>query len=72
MFDRFHRGTNVVGHFPGTGLGLASAHVLVELHGGPRAATRLLQAHFHAPGSLAGTSCERAVQETLDGHALSP
>jgi PAS domain S-box-containing protein len=34
VFDRFHRGTNVVGRFAGTGLGLASARELVELHGG--------------------------------------
>jgi PAS domain S-box-containing protein len=34
IFDRFHRGTNVVGRFAGMGLGLASAHDLVELHGG--------------------------------------
>jgi len=34
VFDRFHRGTNVVGRFVGTGLGLASARELVELHGG--------------------------------------
>jgi PAS domain S-box-containing protein len=34
VFDRFHRGANVVGRFAGTGLGLASARKLVELHGG--------------------------------------
>jgi signal transduction histidine kinase len=34
VFDRFHRGTNVVGRFAGSGLGLASARELVELHGG--------------------------------------
>lgn len=34
VFDRFHRGTNVVGRFAGSGLGLASARQLVELHGG--------------------------------------
>jgi len=34
VFDRFHRGANVVGRFAGTGLGLASARELVELHGG--------------------------------------
>jgi PAS domain S-box-containing protein len=34
VFNRFHRGTNVVGRFAGTGLGLASARELVELHGG--------------------------------------
>jgi PAS domain S-box-containing protein len=34
VFERFHRGSNVVGRFAGTGLGLASARELVELHGG--------------------------------------
>jgi PAS domain S-box-containing protein len=34
VFNRFHRGANVVGRFAGTGLGLASARELVELHGG--------------------------------------
>jgi signal transduction histidine kinase len=34
VFDRFHRGSNVIGRFAGTGLGLASARELVELHGG--------------------------------------
>jgi PAS domain S-box-containing protein len=34
VFDRFHRGANVVGRFAGTGLGLASARELVELHAG--------------------------------------
>jgi PAS domain S-box-containing protein len=34
IFDRFHRGANVVGRFLGSGLGLASARELVELHGG--------------------------------------
>ncbi|MGI9145220.1 MAG: sensor histidine kinase [Chloroflexota bacterium] len=34
VFDRFHRGANAVGRFAGTGLGLASARELVELHGG--------------------------------------
>ena len=34
VFDRFHRGANVVGRFAGSGLGLASARDLVELHGG--------------------------------------
>jgi signal transduction histidine kinase len=34
VFDRFHRGANVVGRFTGSGLGLASARELVELHGG--------------------------------------
>ena len=34
VFDRFHRGANVGGRFAGTGLGLASARELVELHGG--------------------------------------
>ncbi len=34
VFDRFHRGANVVGRMAGTGLGLASARELVEQHGG--------------------------------------
>jgi PAS domain S-box-containing protein len=34
VFDRYHRGANVVGRFAGSGLGLASARELVELHGG--------------------------------------
>jgi signal transduction histidine kinase len=34
VFDRFHRGANVVGRFSGTGIGLASARDLVELYGG--------------------------------------
>jgi PAS domain S-box-containing protein len=34
IFDRFHRGANVIGRFHGNGLGLASARQLVELHGG--------------------------------------
>jgi signal transduction histidine kinase len=34
VFDRFYRGTNVVERFAGTGLGLANARELVELHGG--------------------------------------
>jgi signal transduction histidine kinase len=34
IFGRFSRAANAVGRFPGTGLGLASARELVELHGG--------------------------------------
>jgi len=34
IFDRFHRGANVVKRIAGTGLGLAGARQLVELHGG--------------------------------------
>jgi signal transduction histidine kinase len=34
VFDRFHRGANVVGRFAGSGLGVTSARELVELHGG--------------------------------------
>ncbi|MBN8227776.1 PAS domain S-box protein [Corallococcus macrosporus] len=34
LFERFHRGENVVGRIPGTGLGLFGARQLVEQHGG--------------------------------------
>jgi PAS domain S-box-containing protein len=34
IFDRFHRGRNVVAVVEGTGIGLASAHAIVTQHGG--------------------------------------
>jgi PAS domain S-box-containing protein len=34
VFERFHRGRNTAGSAPGTGLGLAGARQIVELHGG--------------------------------------
>jgi signal transduction histidine kinase len=37
VFERFYRGTNVVGHIAGTGIGLAGAKQLVEQHGGSMA-----------------------------------
>src|SRR6185503_12829735 len=33
VFERFHRGANVVGRFTGSGLGLASARELADLQG---------------------------------------
>jgi PAS domain S-box-containing protein len=34
VFDRFHRGGNVVGRIAGNGLGLAGARQIMEMHGG--------------------------------------
>jgi two-component system phosphate regulon sensor histidine kinase PhoR len=34
VFHRFHRGANVVGRIAGSGLGLAGARQIVEMHGG--------------------------------------
>lgn len=34
VFDRFRRGTNVIGAISGSGIGLASAHQIVKQHGG--------------------------------------
>jgi PAS domain S-box-containing protein len=34
LFERFHRGGNVVGRIAGTGIGLASSRQIVEEHGG--------------------------------------
>ncbi len=34
LFERFHRGGNVVGRIAGTGIGLASAARIVRQHGG--------------------------------------
>jgi PAS domain S-box-containing protein len=34
IFDRFHRGSNVVGKIPGTGIGLAVVRQVIESHGG--------------------------------------
>ena len=34
IFERFHRGKNVAGRIPGTGIGLAGVRQIVELHSG--------------------------------------
>lgn len=34
LFERFHRGANVVGRIEGTGVGLASARQIVDIHSG--------------------------------------
>jgi PAS domain S-box-containing protein len=34
VFDRFHRGRNVAGRIPGTGIGLSGAQFIVQEHGG--------------------------------------
>ncbi len=34
VFDRFYRGSQVVGRMPGTGLGLSGVKLIVEAHGG--------------------------------------
>lgn len=34
VFDRFYRGSNVVGRIPGSGIGLAGVRQIVEQHGG--------------------------------------
>jgi Histidine kinase-, DNA gyrase B-, and HSP90-like ATPase len=52
VFDRFHRGANVVGRFVGTGIGLASARELVELYGG-----RISVESEEAPAACSSCAC---------------
>jgi PAS domain S-box-containing protein len=40
VFERFHRGSNVAGRIPGTGIGLAGAREIVQQHGGQIAVYR--------------------------------
>ena len=64
VFDRFLRGANVVGRFAGTGLGLASARELVELHGGTisveseegKGSTFVVRLPLTPPGKATGLS----------------
>jgi signal transduction histidine kinase len=66
VFDRFHRGANVVGRFPGTGLGLASARELVELHRGTisveseegKGSTFVVRLPLTPPAEATRLSCE--------------
>ena len=41
IFDRFHRGSNVAGRIPGTGIGLAGAREIFQQHGGKVSARSL-------------------------------
>jgi signal transduction histidine kinase len=34
VFDLFHRGSNVIGRFGGSGIGLAGARQIIQQHGG--------------------------------------
>jgi len=34
IFERFHRGRNVIGRIPGTGIGLHGSRQIIEQHGG--------------------------------------
>jgi signal transduction histidine kinase len=63
VFDRFHRGSNVAGRIPGTGIGLAGAREIFEQHGG----------QITVRGRTGGGSCFEVVlplQTMTSGHEV--
>jgi signal transduction histidine kinase len=64
IFERFQRGTNVVGEIAGTGIGLASARHIVESHGGSITAV--------SRPRRGATFTVRLPLETADVHAWEP